>query len=208
MAIACTGAACSSSDPAAVEPAGTGGGAGAGGGAGGADAAAEAVPESGPDAVGPEAPEDAAQEPGSEASPLDAAAESTSDGDAAGDVPAGPPKVGSACTSDSTCPAGGSGKPVCLLAWPDGYCAIEGCAQHGHDCPQDPGQGGTATTGSKCVLAPTARCLALCSTTADCRDGYVCQAEPDAAGHGSAKVCVPKAGVAKLVRASLMTRQG
>lgn len=100
-------------------------------------------------------------------------------------------KIGSACTVDVECPAGGSGTPVCLTDWPSGYCAVDACADHGHDCPDDPGNGSTSTTGGKCVLAPTARCLALCATDADCRTGYSCASKGDAAGHGNVNVCVP-----------------
>ncbi|HEY3359312.1 MAG TPA: hypothetical protein VGQ83_39045 [Polyangia bacterium] len=102
--------------------------------------------------------------------------------------------VGDPCTSADTCPAGGSGTTECITDWPGGYCAVADCTQHGHDCPNDPGQGGTATTGGKCVLSPTAKCLALCASNADCRDGYECAPRGDAAGHGNANVCVPVAG--------------
>lgn len=101
--------------------------------------------------------------------------------------------VGSACSSASDCPAGGSGSPVCRTDWPSGYCAVADCSDHGHDCPNDPGLGSTATTGGKCVLAPTAMCLALCASDADCRDGYECVPKSDAAGHATADVCFPKA---------------
>ncbi|MBI5481729.1 MAG: hypothetical protein HY906_22930 [Deltaproteobacteria bacterium] len=103
-------------------------------------------------------------------------------------------EVGDPCSAASECPAGGSGTTACLTDWPGGYCAVQGCEQHGHDCPNDPGLGGTATTGGKCVLDPDATCLALCATEADCREGYVCEARGDAAGHGSANVCVPPGG--------------
>lgn len=103
-------------------------------------------------------------------------------------------KVGIPCASASECPAGGSGETVCLTDWPGGYCAVKGCEQHGHDCPNDPGLGSTSTVGGKCVLAPEETCLALCATKADCRDGYDCLPKGDAAGHGSANVCVPAAG--------------
>jgi len=106
-------------------------------------------------------------------------------------TPAGP-QVGDACASRDLCPSGGSGSTVCRADWPGGYCAVDGCSQHGHDCPSDPGLGGTATVGSKCVLAPTAFCLSLCGSDADCRAGYACVDKSDAAGHGSAKVCVPQ----------------
>jgi hypothetical protein len=80
---------------------------------------------------------------------------------------------------------------VCLTDWPGGYCAVDGCEQHGHDCPNDPGLGGTAKIGGKCVIAPTNTCLALCASSADCREGYSCVPKPDAAGHGTADVCFP-----------------
>lgn len=99
--------------------------------------------------------------------------------------------VGAPCTLASECPIGGSGSAACLTEWPGGYCAVRDCTPHGHDCPGDPGQGSTATTGGKCVLAPTAICLALCAADTDCRPGYACQARDDAAGHGSANVCAP-----------------
>ncbi|MBI5502784.1 MAG: hypothetical protein HY907_21240 [Deltaproteobacteria bacterium] len=111
--------------------------------------------------------------------------------DLAGDGGAG--RVGDPCTESADCPAGGSGSAVCLTDWPGGYCAVEACADHGHDCPEDPGLGGTATTGGKCVLDPTQFCLALCASDGDCRPGYVCSPQPDAAGHGTANVCVPSA---------------
>ncbi len=99
--------------------------------------------------------------------------------------------IGDPCTSVDACPAGGSGSPVCLSDWPGGYCAVDGCEQHGHDCPNDPGLGGTAKIGGKCVIAPTNKCLALCASNADCREGYSCVPKPDAAGHGTADVCFP-----------------
>ena len=102
-------------------------------------------------------------------------------------------QIGDPCSSAESCPAGGSGTPVCLDEWPGGYCAVDACTDHGHDCPEDPGLGGTATTGGKCVLAPAAKCLALCAGDADCREGYACRPRGDAAGHGEANVCVPEA---------------
>lgn len=110
-----------------------------------------------------------------------------------GGAEAGAGKVGDPCTGPAQCPGGGSGTTVCVSAWPEGYCAVSDCTQHGHDCPNDPGLGGTATTGGKCVLAPTATCLALCASDVDCRDGYECVPKPDAAGHATANVCFPKA---------------
>lgn len=109
-----------------------------------------------------------------------------------GSAGAGTTEVGDPCASASQCPAGGSGTAVCVTDWRAGYCAVSACAAHGHDCPTDPGLGGTAKTGSKCVLAPTAMCLALCASSADCRDEYECVAKPDAAGHATANVCFPK----------------
>ncbi len=100
-------------------------------------------------------------------------------------------RVGDPCRSASDCPAGGSGATTCLISWPQGYCAVSGCAQHGHDCPNDPGLGSTSTVGGKCVNAPTATCLALCADSASCRAGYVCEQRDDAAGHGTSGVCVP-----------------
>ncbi|GMV17526.1 MAG: hypothetical protein IPM35_01625 [Myxococcales bacterium] len=119
-----------------------------------------------------------------------------SGGGGAGVADGGPAQVGDPCSSATECPAGGSGTPVCVAEWPGGYCAVEGCADHGHDCPNDPGLGGTATTGGKCVLAPEATCLALCAGNADCRDGYECVGKPDAAGHTSTNVCFPKSSTA------------
>lgn len=95
--------------------------------------------------------------------------------------------VGDACFMAMPCPAGGSGTKACETAWPGGYCVIDGCAEHDHDCPSD-GQPG----GSTCVLFNGARCLALCSAATDCREGYACAATPDAAGHGTVTVCVPE----------------
>ena len=106
------------------------------------------------------------------------------------DMPATPSTLGSPCVADDSCPAGGSGTATCLTEWPNGYCAVEGCSTHGHDCPGDAGNGGTS--GSKCVKAPTPICLLLCDADADCRAGYACASKVDAAGHGSANVCVPK----------------
>lgn len=103
----------------------------------------------------------------------------------------GTAKVGDPCTSASDCPGGGSGSPICKTEWPKGYCAVSSCSAHGHDCPNDPGLGGTATTGGKCVLAEGATCLALCGSSAGCRDGYECVAKPDASGKGPVSVCVP-----------------
>jgi hypothetical protein len=103
----------------------------------------------------------------------------------------GPAVSGGACTESTVCPSGGSGTATCRLDWPSGYCLVEDCAEHGHDCPGDPGLGGP-TGESKCVLAPQAVCLALCETNVDCRPGYACSARSDAAGHGTAQVCVPE----------------
>lgn len=106
----------------------------------------------------------------------------------------GQAKLGDACLSADECPAGGSGTPACLSNWPSGgYCVVEACTDHGHDCPGDPGNTTESTTGAKCVLDPEPRCLALCATTADCRSGYVCSPRSDAAGHASVNVCVPEA---------------
>jgi hypothetical protein len=101
--------------------------------------------------------------------------------------------VGDACDPDTQCPAGGSGTATCLTDWPGGYCAVTGCAPHGHDCPNDSGLGGTGTAGGKCVLAPAETCLALCAVDADCRAGYACVDKDDAANHDPVKVCFPKA---------------
>lgn len=105
----------------------------------------------------------------------------------AGSLPSGTAgAIGNSCVDASTCPAGGSGSVTCLGgAYQGGYCAVTDCAAHGHDCP------GVGTT-SECVLVPAATCLRLCQTDADCRAGYICLAEPDAAGHGSYQVCIPK----------------
>ncbi|MBI5490038.1 MAG: hypothetical protein HY905_22080 [Deltaproteobacteria bacterium] len=111
--------------------------------------------------------------------------------DGPADEAAGAARVGDSCISAASCPEGGSGTAVCLTEWPGGYCAVDACAEHGHDCPDDPGLGGTATTGGKCVLNPTTFCLALCGSDGDCRPGYVCAPRPDAAAHGTADVCVP-----------------
>lgn len=102
--------------------------------------------------------------------------------------------VGDPCSSDPQCPAGGSGAPACITApeFQGGYCAVEACSAHGHDCPGDGVQ-------SKCVVATVAsvsanRCLRLCASDADCRAGYTCQAKMDAAagaGHGQVQVCFP-----------------
>lgn len=107
-----------------------------------------------------------------------------------GEAPAvaNPPlsSVGDPCVDESSCPSGGSGTPACLTGtYAGGYCAVVGCATHGHDCP---GDGATA----QCVLAPTATCLRLCRADSDCRVGYGCVDEADAAGHGTAKVCLPR----------------
>ncbi len=118
-------------------------------------------------------------------------------GDGAAGSGAPPPSgggltVGDACSTETSCPVGGSGAAACLAEWPGGYCAVRGCSVHGHDCPGDPGQG-LSGTGSKCVLAPESMCLKLCTQDSDCRDAYACIARPDAAGHGTAQVCVPRA---------------
>ena len=103
------------------------------------------------------------------------------------DTSTGAVSVGSACTAESTCPTGGSGAPRCRTDWPGGYCVIEACSDHGHDCPNDGLPGG-----AKCVLDPAAICLALCVTESDCRDGYVCGTRDDTAGHTPTLVCVPR----------------
>lgn len=101
--------------------------------------------------------------------------------------------VGDPCTAASECPAGGSGTVACDTSEPGGYCIVEGCAQHGHDCPDDPGLGGTGgPTSSQCVTtASGTACLRICTSAADCRQGYTCAARSDAAGHGQVNVCVP-----------------
>ncbi len=111
-------------------------------------------------------------------------------GDATPETTSGMPAIGSPCTAETDCPAGGSGTPKCRTDWPGGYCLVTGCAAHGHDCPGDAGLGGTQ--GSKCVKTPELMCLALCDSVADCREGYDCVPKPDAAGHGSVNVCYPK----------------
>lgn len=128
---------------------------------------------------------DVAEDVGAEDA-ADAALEASEEAEAAS-----PLGVGSACQAGDPCPEGGSGEAVCIDSWPGGYCAVSGCAEHGHDCPGDPGLGVTATEGSKCVLAPEPTCLALCGSAADCRPGYDCISKQDAAGHGSVKVCAP-----------------
>lgn len=119
-------------------------------------------------------------------------ADAAADGSAVDAVPdtSAPPAIGSPCTAETACPAGGSGTPACQTDWPGGYCLVVACAAHGHDCPGDAGLGGTQ--GSKCVKAPDPTCLALCDSAADCREGYDCVPKPDAAGHGSVAVCYPK----------------
>jgi hypothetical protein len=116
----------------------------------------------------------------------DDAGEHLTDGSVAeaGPVP-GASSVGDSCTEASTCPAASSGTAACLTSgYPGGYCAVQGCSAHGHDCP------GEATV-SKCVLAPDATCLRLCEADADCRPGYVCAAAADAASHEPISVCIP-----------------
>lgn len=108
-----------------------------------------------------------------------------------GESPATPPgvpllPVGAPCSTDDQCQPGGSGAAVCLTdGYQGGYCAVADCAAHGHDCP---GNGSS----SQCVSTPANRCLKLCSLDVDCRSGYACQSLPDAAGHGSATVCLPR----------------
>jgi len=102
--------------------------------------------------------------------------------------------VGDSCEAASECPKGGSGKVVCLTTgYPEGYCAVSDCADHGHDCPSDPGLGGTpGPTSSKCVKSGAGNaCLRLCAKKDDCRAGYSCVNRDDAAGHGQASVCLP-----------------
>lgn len=109
--------------------------------------------------------------------------------------PATGPYAGDPCSSASDCPKGGSGTTVCLTSgFPGGYCAVTGCADHGHDCPNDPGNGGIPTTTSgKCVkYDKSTACLRTCNVDGDCRAGYNCAARDDAAGHGTARVCLPR----------------
>lgn len=105
------------------------------------------------------------------------------------------PAVGAACASPTSCPAGGSGRVVCLTSgYPGGYCSVSGCSGHGHDCPSDPGLNGTpGGDASKCVsLSGKLQCMRLCRDPADCgRTGYTCGLAQDGAGHGSVKVCLP-----------------
>lgn len=153
------------------------------------DAGSDHLDGGGPIDAGPSdaGPSDAGP---SDAGPIDAG---PIDAGTAEPADAGAPlRVGSACTASSACPAGAAGRATCVTSWPDGYCVVDGCSSHGHDCPDDPGQDASVTSGSKCVKAPTARCLALCVSEADCRTGYACVAKTDAAGHGSAKVCFPR----------------
>jgi hypothetical protein len=73
--------------------------------------------------------------------------------------------VGSPCAHGSECDIG-----TCLLetdSFPGGYCSIPSCNDI-RSCP----------TGSDCVFSgPRGHsvCLAFCSGTTECRDGYVCQ---------------------------------
>lgn len=104
------------------------------------------------------------------------------------------PSVGSPCTAANECPAGGSGTPVCFQSgYPGGYCAVQSCAPHGHDCPNDPGSATSFVAGSsKCVqLSSGTACVALCQSNADCRTGYTCTSLADAAGHGQVLACTP-----------------
>jgi hypothetical protein len=89
------------------------------------------------------------------------------------------PVLGGPCDGTTVCPIGPSGTAKCLTDWPEGACVIEDCAAHADDCPG----------GGHCVLAPTARCLAGCTTSADCRTGYEC-ASKSGNGHGTFNVCV------------------
>jgi len=104
-----------------------------------------------------------------------------------------PARVGDPCSVADACPNGGSGTTVCLTTSPGGYCAVKDCAQHGHDCPNDPGLGGTpGANSSQCVtLAIGSYCMRNCSAPADCRTGYTCASRPDASGHAAVSVCVP-----------------
>lgn len=126
---------------------------------------------------------------------LDAAApEGGATGDG-GDASVGARGVGDACGLDAQCPAGGSGTTACLTkGYPDGYCSVVECEQHGHDCPDDAGLAGDEGT-VECVQMEVLQCMKLCTSADDCRDGYDCAAVPDSAGHGTVDVCVPAAAV-------------
>lgn len=119
----------------------------------------------------------------------DAGAATDAGGDVGGEVAA--LAVGDPCGSEAECPAGGSGAPACLTdGYPGGYCSVVDCEDHGHDCPDDAGQGGDAGS-VKCVVLGGNQCMRLCDGPDDCREGYVCAALQDAAGHGTVDVCAP-----------------
>lgn len=86
------------------------------------------------------------------------------------DLPPSEGSTGAACDDDADCLAG-----RCLTgpSWPDGYCALEGCA--GQGCPDD----------DVCVgEGEASHCAARCGAEA-CREGYACV---DVDG---APVCLP-----------------
>jgi hypothetical protein len=112
------------------------------------------------DAVGPRTAE--AREPvgGPDAAPAEETAV----------PPAATPKgaVGSACKAAAEC----AGEGATCLAFPGGYCAIQGCAEAGAaDCPE----------GSACFYLEDdqSTCLATCTKPSECRqsEGYTCDAD-------------------------------
>jgi hypothetical protein len=87
--------------------------------------------------------------------------------------------VGAACAQDSDCK---SQLCVILPEFPGGYCSAF-CSLVGQGCPQ----------GSVCALrygkaGDLGTCFRVCSSTADCRQGYGCVRTPVLAG---VRVCGP-----------------
>jgi hypothetical protein len=90
--------------------------------------------------------------------------------------------VGGACQRGGQCDT-----QTCLLeddGFPDGYCSVPSCNDL-RPC----------TTGSHCIYSTKRKnsiCLAFCSGTSECRDGYVCQP----LYQGDISVCSPACGQA------------
>ncbi len=83
----------------------------------------------------------------------------------AGPNDAGTSVIGRPCTKPTDCSSGGEFQ--CQLSVPDGYCSMW-CAKDA-ECP----------AGSLCAPMPLSRvsgtCMTACSTSNDCRPGYVCE---------------------------------
>lgn len=86
----------------------------------------------------------------------------------------GPSRVGTACTTDSSC---GQYPAFCDKTRPEGYCSLPCGGPMNVECPDE----------ANCVSGGGASaCLKSCTTATDCRPGFLCVADS-----GGTKSCIP-----------------